>query len=349
MARSLLPRFLRRRGTHCRYILIVFVLIFFFWPSGEKAAKIGSTTASTRTTTSRPTTDSTTSSSLATLNDDIYKSYQSEQLENEDRVQNLILDSFEKTSSEFAPFLKEIEAKELQDTKNSEKRLLDGLRDSITPKHITRKPNGQFDIEALAKFLNNREQTRNMVETTRKPKTFKPAGTTIEVLTSAPSTEAELVDLIKIDRSILPDDFAVNLDSGSPYFDDFSISQQLEALKNAPDFVEIDAPVEESKIPNIVHYIWFGCHEFKIHHYLSVLSAVKIQKPEKIYFHTNCKPSGTYFPTVERHLNVVYRAPPTEVWGQPVTKVSFFVSEAKVGHAKYRTRSKRMLHNLILF
>ena len=291
--------------------MIIFI-VFIFWHKNSETPPAPSTTVKATATSRKFVAPTTTSTSIFTLNDDIYKSYQSEQSENEDRVQNLIHDSFEKTNSEFAPFLAEIDDK-LQDTKNSEQRLLDGLRDSITPHHITRKPNGQFDIEALAAIL-NRPTELFQAKTSAIPQTTMEATT--------PQNE-ELTDLIKIDRSLLPDDLAVNLASASEYFDDKLITAELDALKAKGDYVEIDAPSDNSKIPNIVHYIWFGCHEFKIHHYLSVLSAVKIQEPDKIYFHTDCKPAGTYFPTVERHLTVVYRSPPTQVWGQPVNQVCY--------------------------
>ena len=308
VARSLLPRWLRRRGTNCRYGLLILIVICIVWHNSapEQPQRIVSTSKSSSTSTTTTQTTTSSSSVVMTLNHEIYKSYQSEQSENEDRVQNFIHDSFEKASSEFAPFLAEIDDK-LQDTRNSEQRLLDGLRDSITPRQITRKPNGQFDIDALAEILNKQA---NQPRTTGLPKT-----------TAQLTTSTELTDLIKIDRSLLPDDLAVNLASASEHFDETLIREQLEALRAQKDYVEIETPSDTGSIPNIVHYIWFGCHNFKIHHYLSILSAVKVQQPDKIYFHTDCKPGGTYFPTVERHLTVVYRAPPTQVWGQPVVKV----------------------------
>ena len=310
VARSLLPRWLRRRGTNCRYSLLIILVIMLVWhhssPSGEPHRVVSTTSLKSSSTTTTQTPISSSSSSVVTLNDEVYKSYQSEQSENEDRVQNFIHDSFEKASSEFAPFLAEIDDK-LQDTRNSEQRLIDGLRDSITPQHITRKPNGQFDIDALAAILNKQA---NQPRTTRLPKTTVPL-----------TTSTELTDLMKIDRSLLPDDLAVNLASASPDFNETLIREELEALRAQKAYVEIETPSDKGTIPNIVHYIWFGCHEFKIHHYLSLLSAVKVQQPDTIYFHTDCKPGGTYFPTVERHLVVVFRAPPTQVWGQPVVKV----------------------------
>ena len=77
----------------------------------------------------------------------------------------------------------------------------------------------------------------------------------------------------------------------------------------------------EHKVPNIVHYIWFGCREFRFHHYLSLKSVIKIQKPVTILFHTDCLPHGKYFREVEPHLRIVKRTPPQTVWGKPVNNV----------------------------
>ena len=77
----------------------------------------------------------------------------------------------------------------------------------------------------------------------------------------------------------------------------------------------------EHKVPNIVHYIWFGCRDFRFHHYLSVKSVIKIQKPVTILFHTDCLPHGKYFREVEPHLRIVKRTPPKTVWGRPIVNV----------------------------
>jgi hypothetical protein len=44
-------------------------------------------------------------------------------------------------------------------------------------------------------------------------------------------------------------------------------------------------------VPNIVHYIWFGCkRDFLPYHYLSVLSSLSVQNACKVFFHTDCEP-----------------------------------------------------------
>ena len=60
----------------------------------------------------------------------------------------------------------------------------------------------------------------------------------------------------------------------------------------------LEGPVEECKneepnlrVPNVVHYIWFGCkRKFLPYHYLSVLSALSVQKACQVFFHTDCEP-----------------------------------------------------------
>ena len=48
------------------------------------------------------------------------------------------------------------------------------------------------------------------------------------------------------------------------------------------------------KVPNVVHYIWFGCkRKFLSYHYLSVLSALSVQNACQVFFHTDCEPPET--------------------------------------------------------
>ena len=77
----------------------------------------------------------------------------------------------------------------------------------------------------------------------------------------------------------------------------------------------------KTKIPNIVHYVWFGCRTFRFHHYLSMKSVINIQKPESIFLHTNCKPSGKYFNELEDSVTIVKRSPPDRIWDRSVEKI----------------------------
>ncbi|XP_077868807.1 uncharacterized protein LOC144359489 [Saccoglossus kowalevskii] len=75
---------------------------------------------------------------------------------------------------------------------------------------------------------------------------------------------------------------------------------------------------DEAVVPNIAHYIWFGENlEFRFDHLISLLSAHRIMKAEKILFHTNNEPYGEYWEEAKRTievLEVIYRDPPKSVF-----------------------------------
>ncbi|XP_077977418.1 uncharacterized protein LOC144432978 [Glandiceps talaboti] len=67
-------------------------------------------------------------------------------------------------------------------------------------------------------------------------------------------------------------------------------------------------PRDHFVVPNIAHYIWFTCHQYNFINLVSMLSAHRTMKAEKIFFHTDCEPTGelweeakTLIPTLEIH------------------------------------------------
>ncbi len=78
-------------------------------------------------------------------------------------------------------------------------------------------------------------------------------------------------------------------------------------------------------VPNIVHYIWFTPHEFKFHHYLGALGALRIQKPDKIMFHTDAEPDGGWWYDFKQEagdvLQIVRRDQPGDIFGHPVDDI----------------------------
>ncbi len=84
-------------------------------------------------------------------------------------------------------------------------------------------------------------------------------------------------------------------------------------------YMEVDGSVNNSnntllniyKIPNIVHFIWFSPQstELKFINFLSILSAHKHIKPDKMYFHTNCTPHGLYWDRIVNKITVMKREP----------------------------------------
>lgn len=81
-------------------------------------------------------------------------------------------------------------------------------------------------------------------------------------------------------------------------------------------------------IPNIIHYIIFDQLSLNFITYLSVLSALKVQKPSVIYIHSNENITGNYWKkliqyvsTTETKLSVQTLLKPTHVYGQKLSSV----------------------------
>nr|XP_039252113.1 uncharacterized protein LOC120329532 [Styela clava] len=96
--------------------------------------------------------------------------------------------------------------------------------------------------------------------------------------------------------------------------DIFQIPEVRDEMQNNP-----------KEIPNIIHFIWFSCHRYRVHHFLSMKSAIKVQKPRLILLHTNCAPSGPYWEEFVSEagtkLKIVKRTPPNRIWNHNVTRV----------------------------
>lgn len=77
-------------------------------------------------------------------------------------------------------------------------------------------------------------------------------------------------------------------------------------------------------VPNIVHYIWFGC-DYKRStmdtlQFLSMLSAYLILNPKHLLFHADCQPKGPYFDLISRLpvFRFILTEAPTTVHNRPV-------------------------------
>lgn len=74
------------------------------------------------------------------------------------------------------------------------------------------------------------------------------------------------------------------------------------------------------KIPNIIHFIFglqedFGGKPFVFVHYLAILSAHKVNKPDKIFFHCKYIPDNYWWEKARAYVEVVYVEPPKEIFG----------------------------------
>lgn len=81
-------------------------------------------------------------------------------------------------------------------------------------------------------------------------------------------------------------------------------------------------------VPNYVHFVKFGQRTFSFVHAVCVLAALKNQKPEKLFFHTDVNQfEGKYWdvlmstPGFKEVLNINVIVMPTEIFGQKIRKV----------------------------
>jgi len=88
-------------------------------------------------------------------------------------------------------------------------------------------------------------------------------------------------------------------------------------------------------VPNIVHYIWFGCkRDFLPYHYLSVLSSLSVQNACKVFFHTDCEPpeDNELFSHLKEHENfrIVPKEAPTQIFNRPVERLEHQADVARI-------------------
>ena len=71
-------------------------------------------------------------------------------------------------------------------------------------------------------------------------------------------------------------------------------------------------------IPNIIHFVYGfkkQTEEFELYKYLSIKSAIDINKPTKVYFHYKYEPYGKYWNKIKPFLTLEYVEPPSEIYG----------------------------------
>ena len=83
----------------------------------------------------------------------------------------------------------------------------------------------------------------------------------------------------------------------------------------------------ENKIPNVIHYV-FGLkkqtEEFLFVYYLSVLSASKVNDPDKIYFYYHYEPFGPWWEKLKKIKNITFEKVdiPTHMGNKPIKHVA---------------------------
>lgn len=95
--------------------------------------------------------------------------------------------------------------------------------------------------------------------------------------------------------------------------------------------------VQELIVPNVIHYVIFGQNTLEFIPFLSILSALKIQQPKKLYIHTDAEKFSGYYWTVLQSLSfantslvVLHRPRPTHVFGQPLSSVYHATDVARI-------------------
>lgn len=91
-------------------------------------------------------------------------------------------------------------------------------------------------------------------------------------------------------------------------------------------------------IPNEVHFILFEKRKLDFIQFLSIVSAIKVQKPEQVLVHCDCKElSGHYWDLIiylSKKINVpvkvIYLAKPTHVFGQKLSSVYHSADVARI-------------------
>lgn len=73
-------------------------------------------------------------------------------------------------------------------------------------------------------------------------------------------------------------------------------------------------------IPNILHYIHIseGGRDWKLHHFLSVKSAIIRSSVDKIYVWVDREPSGQWWEKTKEMVSVEFIEPPTEIFGKSI-------------------------------
>ena len=89
------------------------------------------------------------------------------------------------------------------------------------------------------------------------------------------------------------------------------------------------------QVPNIVHYNWYTSKQkaFIFKHWISVLSAYKILKPDRILIHLNMEPTGDYWQRIKvlPAVEIVHEEIPDSILGEKVKNSDFFTAASNIG------------------
>ena len=102
------------------------------------------------------------------------------------------------------------------------------------------------------------------------------------------------------------------------------------------------APTVQYKVPNIVHYTWYADDKtpMAFKHYIGVLSAHKVLKPDKIYIHTNIsRAPGEYWDKIVAldSVQAINDGSPVKLFEKTLisNETKFFSDYSDIGRIKY--------------
>ena len=90
---------------------------------------------------------------------------------------------------------------------------------------------------------------------------------------------------------------------------------------------------DNKRVPNIVHYVWFGKNEFNFIHFLSFLSVHKFQNPCLIMVHADKMPKGklwAYFLQISSKVIHVHRKQPKKIFKKKISSIEHKADIAKL-------------------
>lgn len=116
------------------------------------------------------------------------------------------------------------------------------------------------------------------------------------------------------------------------FSDDFMANKTIIDIVNtiAPCMDDIQFQVDcKIVVPNMVHFVWFFAGipnpDFLFHHLMSVLSAIKIQRPERIVFWHDVLPTGQWWQVLLEYVKkqgvrfvLRYCKAPTHIFNKPI-------------------------------
>jgi hypothetical protein len=81
---------------------------------------------------------------------------------------------------------------------------------------------------------------------------------------------------------------------------------------------ETAVPQDSLRIPAIFHFIYVGGRPFSFIHYLAVLTAWKVNRPDHIFFHHTEEPTGIWWEKARPMLTLHRVEPVNEIYGNPI-------------------------------